>query len=94
VYAVPQGSCTADGVAGKPQLNGDGTVTGWPSAVTGLVGDNTPGFQEGDRELTVGAASEWLCFRVDFPKSAGNDFQDAGVKLDLTFNAEQTANNA
>ena len=49
--------------------------------------------QLGDRDLTVEAPSEWLCFRVDFPRRAGNDYQDTGVTLDLTFNAEQTANN-
>ena len=95
VYAVPQASCTAAGVAGATQLNDAATVTNWPSTVTRLVGDNFPGGQAGDRDLTVdpATASEWLCFRVDFPLGSGNDFQDAGVKLDLTFNAEQTANN-
>ena len=38
--------------------------------------------------------SEWLCFRVDFPeRRPATTYQDAGVTLDLTFNAEQTANN-
>ena len=93
VFAVAQADCTAGGVATATRLNAASTVTPWPAAVTPLVGLNTPGEDDGDRELTVGGAAEWLCFKVDFPSGAGNEFQDAGVTLDLTFNAEQIANN-
>ena len=48
----------------------------------------------GDRDLVAGA-SELLCFRVDFPiePESQNQYQDSSVTLDLTFSAEQTANN-
>jgi len=94
VYAVPQASCTAAGVAAATRLNDAATVSPWPGAVSPLIGSNAQGAQTGDRDLTVGAPTEWLCFKVDFPTTAGNEYQDAGVTLDLTFNAEQTANNA
>ncbi|KQS99375.1 hypothetical protein [Cellulomonas sp. Leaf395] len=93
VYAVEQASCSAAGVAGVTPLNAPATASPWPSTASPLVGDNTEGADDGDRDLAVDDSVDWLCFRVDFPRDAGNGFQDAGVRLDLIFNAEQTANN-
>lgn len=93
VFAVPQASCVAGGLGTATPINDPATVTPWPGTVSPLVGSNTQGQDPGDRGLTVGTPAEWLCFKVDLPLSAGNEYQDAGVTLDLTFNAEQTANN-
>ncbi|WP_421734891.1 TasA family protein [Cellulomonas sp.] len=84
--------CNAAGVAASTRINADSTVSGWTTAARPLLGANTQGLDAGDRELIAGA-SEWLCFRVDFPSGSGNEFQDTGVTLALTFNAEQVANN-
>ncbi len=93
VYAVAQGGCTPAGVAGLTALNDPSTVTAWPGTVQPLVGSNAQGAQGGDRQLTVGGSSEWLCFAVDLPIGAGNEYQDTAVTLSLVFNAEQIANN-
>ncbi|KQY47070.1 hypothetical protein [Cellulomonas sp. Root137] len=84
--------CNAANTAGTP-LNAAGTVTPWPATTTELVGSPATLAQTGDRVLNAGTPSEWLCARVDFPSSAGNEYQDSGVELTLLFNAEQTANN-
>ena len=81
MYAVPQASCTATGVAGATQLNDAATVTNWPvDRQPALVGDNSPAGRRATATSTVDPAtsSEWLCFRVDFPLGAGNEYQDAG----------------
>ncbi|WP_456847150.1 TasA family protein [Cellulomonas sp. P5_C6] len=97
VFALPSAQCTAttfpttvpiDPVRLTP-LDG---VTGWPDTATALVGDNTEGGNDGDRSLPAGG-TEWLCFKVDFPRDSTNEFQDTAVTLDVIFNAEQTANN-
>ncbi|MBO3083389.1 hypothetical protein [Cellulomonas fengjieae] len=93
VYAVPEAGCNAAGVAALQPLDPSGAEKPWPGTARPLVGSSAQGSQEGDRVLAVGTPEEWLCFRVDFPASAGNEYQDAAVRLDLTFNAEQTANN-
>ncbi|WP_456789438.1 TasA family protein [Cellulomonas sp. P5_C5] len=92
VYQVDQGSCSATGLVGQTALN-----AAPPSPLLGtstsLVGDTLQGDDPGDRDLPMDRTSEWLCFRVDFPDTAGNAYQDAGVTLDVSFHAEQIANN-
>jgi hypothetical protein len=70
-------------------------VSDWPlSPGVPLVGDPAVGQQTGDRLLPSGIGnSESLCARVDFPLSAGNEYQDTSVTLNLVFTSEQTLNN-
>ncbi|MET0788022.1 MAG: hypothetical protein ABWY33_02155 [Cellulomonas sp.] len=84
--------CGPAATTGTP-LNAAGTFSPWPATTTLLVGDPMRGVQGGERELNAATPSEWLCARVDFPDTAGNEYQDSGVELTLLFNAEQTANN-
>lgn len=84
--------CGPAATTGTP-LNPPGTITPWPATTTALVGNPSQGLQGGERVLDAGTPSEWLCARVDFPVTAGNQYQDSGVELTLLFNAEQTANN-
>jgi spore coat-associated protein N len=97
LYAVPAAQCNLAGTGGattpSTPLNDAGTITPWPGIETPLVGSNAPGQQAGDRVLSVATPTEMLCARVDFPSTAGNEYQAGGVTLDLTFNAEQTVHN-
>jgi len=93
LFAVPTAAdCGPAATTGTP-LNAAPTITPWPATTTPLVGDPSRGVQGGERVLDAGTPTEWLCARVDFPDSAGNQYQDSGVQLTLLFNAEQTANN-
>jgi len=97
VYALPSDQCTDTTFPALPPvapvaLTPPGGVTGWEATSQPLVGLNSEGPNPGDRTLPAGG-SEWLCFKVDFPRDSTNEFQDTAVQLDLTFNAEQTANN-
>lgn len=56
-------------------------------------GDSSQGAQSGDRTLAAGA-SENLCFKVLLPTAAGNALQGLTTTATLTFDAEQTKNNA
>jgi hypothetical protein len=92
VYAVDQARCTAATIGTAAPLN-TAPATGWTSTSTRLVGSTDQGDDDGDRTLPVDASTEWLCFRVDFPVTADNQYQNSGVNLAVTFHAEQTANN-
>ena len=65
--------------APRPRSTHPATVTPWPGTVPPAGGQQRPGPGPGDRGLTVGTPAEWLCFKVDLPLSAGNEYQDAGV---------------
>ncbi|KQY24105.1 hypothetical protein ASD16_00600 [Cellulomonas sp. Root485] len=94
VYSIADElGCSAAALGATPVALNAAPATPWPSASTSLVGDTAQGADSGDRDLTVEDSSEWLCFRVDFPDTAGNDYQNTGVDLAVTFHAEQTANN-
>jgi len=98
MYEVPSTQCNDAGTGGlttpSTPLNAAGTISPWPAVETPLVGSNAPGQQTGDRVMAAASAPVELCARVDFPQGPNdNAFQAAGVKLDLTFNAEQTAHN-
>ena len=85
-------SCTAAG------FSASGTVVYGPgvlgsAAGTKVIGDAAQGAQTGDRSLAA-LANEVLCLQVALPSSAGNSSQNATTTATLTFNAEQTANNA
>jgi hypothetical protein len=58
----------------------------------GAIGDTTPGPDDGDREITVAAGSEVLCFRVTLPLSATGP-EGGSTTATFTFDAEQTKNN-
>jgi len=58
----------------------------------GYIGDPTPGGDLGDREITVAAGSEVLCFRVTLPSDATGP-EGASTTVTFTFDAEQTKNN-
>lgn len=58
-----------------------------------LFGSSTAGQQTGDRALGA-ASNEYLCVRLALPSSAGNSVASLTSSLTLTFDAEQTANNA
>jgi hypothetical protein len=57
-----------------------------------LVGDATPGDDRGDRTL-AGGAGETLCFTVELPLTAGNEFQGTSSTVSFGFTSEATANN-
>ncbi len=91
LYAIPSaGSCDAAGAAAGTAI---GTMTGLPTTLTPLVGDKAPGDDAGDRTLIAGA-SEALCAAVHLPVTTDNTFQNTSASFVLTFDAEQTANNA
>ena len=70
----------------------DGNVLYNSSLDLGYIGDPTPGADLGDREITVAAGSEVLCFRVTLPLSATGP-EGASTTATFTFDAEQTKNN-
>ena len=57
-----------------------------------LVGDPASGADRGDRSLP-GGAGETLCFTVDLPLTAGNEFQGTSSAISFGFTSEATANN-
>ena len=94
MYAVDPAACNDAGTNAATTINNSGAaVTGWPSVAAALVGNPAQTAQAGDRNLAGGGGTEGLCARVDFPLSAGNEYQDTGVTLTLVFDAEQTLNN-
>jgi spore coat-associated protein N len=96
MYAVDAASCTLAGTNGVTTINtSGGAVSNWPlSPGAPLVGNPGVGPNTGDRTLPSGIGNtESLCARVDFPLSAGNEYQDTSVTLNLVFNSEQTLNN-
>ena len=70
----------------------DGTELYNGSLDLGYIGDPTPGPNAGDREITVAAGSEVLCFRVTLPSGATGP-EGASTTATFTFDAEQTKNN-
>ena len=63
-------------------------------AGTKVLGDKTPGNQDGDR-VVAAKGTDNLCVRVDAPKGAiDNTFKGLTTSATFTFDAEQTANNA
>lgn len=60
---------------------------------TNVIGDPATGGQTGDRTLAA-STSEVLCFYVELPSSTGNTYEDLTSTATLTFDGEQTANNA
>jgi spore coat-associated protein N len=62
------------------------------SLAAGFIGHPAPGAQAGDREITVAAGSEVLCFRVTLPLGATGP-EGAKTTAKFTFDAEQTKNN-
>lgn len=63
------------------------------ASLTKLVGDKAEGPQAGDRVLAA-AGTETLTFTVTYPEDSDNTFAGADASLTLTFDAEQTVNNA
>lgn len=57
-----------------------------------LVGDPSAGADRGDRTLP-GGAGETLCFTVELPLTAGNEFQGTSSTVSFGFASEATANN-
>lgn len=91
MYAVAsEASCSAAGVAALTPL---ASLTAVPTMLTQIIGDTSPGAQAGDRTLGSTVA-ETLCVRVHLPVGTDNTFQGANTEISLTFDAEQTANNA
>ena len=86
--------CSAAGTASATVINNAGAVDNWPTTPAVLVGGLS--FPGNNRELPGGnmpQSTENLCARVDFPLSAGNEYQDTSATLTLIFDAEQIANN-
>ncbi len=84
-------TCTAAG------FDTDGTVLYGPgdlgnSSGLAVIGDATQGHQSGDR-LVNASANEVLCIKVALPVATGNTFQGESTTANLSFAAEQTANN-
>lgn len=57
-----------------------------------LLGDTSAGDDRGDRTL-AGGAGETLCFTVELPLTAGNEFQGTSSTVSFGFTSEATANN-
>jgi len=96
MYALSATSCTLTGTNAATTINTAGVpVNNWPASPGNpLVGDPGVSLATGDRTLPSGVGnSESLCARVDFPISAGNEYQDTSATLNLVFNSEQTLNN-
>ncbi|WP_028045188.1 hypothetical protein [Cellulomonas sp. URHE0023] len=97
MFTVPDASsCTEIGTNAATTINTPpAAVSNWPVAPgLPLVGNPAVGQQGGDRLLPSGIGnSETLCARVDLPLSAGNEYQDTSVTLNLLFTSEQTLNN-
>jgi len=70
----------------------DGTDLYTGTLANGAIGNITPGPDTGDREITVAAGSEDLCFKVELPSDAIGP-EGASTTATFTFNAEQTKNN-
>ena len=70
----------------------DGTELYNGSLDLGYIGDPTAGPDAGDREITVAAGSEVLCFRITLPSGAVGP-EGASTTATFTFDAEQTKNN-
>jgi hypothetical protein len=70
----------------------DGNVLYNSSLDLGYIGDPDAGPDAGDREITVAAGSEVLCFRVTLPSGATGP-EGASTTATFTFDAEQTTNN-
>lgn len=80
------GTCDAAAISGGTAI--------YSGALSGAAfGSNAPGAQAGDRTLNAGA-SEALCVQVTFPSGSTNAVQGAATSTTLTFDAEQTLNNA
>ena len=91
VYAGgAEAACSAAGIAALTTV---ATSTGLPTALTPLIGSSDPGADGGDRLLGA-LTDEVLCVVVHLPVETGNAFQGTTAQLALTFDAEQTANNA
>lgn len=97
LYEVPSAAaCKAPASGVDPTGTGVAPITAEQKLGTSLrtvVGDTTEGEQAGDRDLNAGA-SEWLCVRLTLPLDSTNAVADSSASLELTFDAEQTANNA
>ena len=94
VRTIASGVATCDGSLawGTGDVATNRTAGQGQTAVA-LFGDPAAGGQPGDR--TLGAATtEHLCVRLALPASAGNAVAGLSSALTLTFDAEQTANNA
>ena len=93
VYTTGAASCSVAGVAALTPV---ASATGLPTAMAALIGDPAPGAHGtpggGDRWLST-LTGETLCFAVHLPVSTPNAFQGASASLELTFDAEQVANN-
>lgn len=88
---------TADTGAGNddPCDDGSGAVVRESAALDTsgrLIGDPSVGDDQGDRTL-AGGASEVLCFTVELPLSAGNEFQGASSTISFGLTSEATASN-
>ena len=70
----------------------DGNVLYNNSLNLGYIGNPGAGPDAGDREITVAAGSEVLCFRVTLPSGATGP-EGASTTATFTFDAEQTTNN-
>jgi hypothetical protein len=97
--AVAEGQCNTAGVASLLPI---GRSVGLPAVLSPLTGSttpgqftgsSTPGLDDADRLLSA-LSSEHLCVAVHLPLVTGNTFQGTTAHLALTFDAEQTANNA
>lgn len=62
-------------------------------AGTQLFGNPSTGSQAGDRTLAA-STNEMLCLKVALPSSTGNTFENLTTTATLTFDSEQTVNNA
>lgn len=58
-----------------------------------VIGDAATGTQTGDR-VVAASGSEVLCLKVALPSATGNTYESLTTTATLTFDAEQTANNA
>lgn len=95
ILAVTVRTADADGGDGDRCDDATGVVVRESAALNAagrLVGNSSVGDDEGDRTLP-GGASEVLCFTVELPLTAGNEFQGASSTISFGFTSEATASN-
>jgi hypothetical protein len=95
ILAVTVTTADADAASENPCAQRSGSVLRERIEVdraARLVGDSAAGSHHGDRHLGAGGA-EILCFTVELPTTAGNEFQGLSSTISFGFTSEATAGN-
>ena len=83
--------CNAGNTASGTAIVSNATIGTTASA---LIGDPAIGTQGGERTINAGDPADVLCVAMDLPLATTSAFAGANATVTLTFDAEQTRNNA